>query len=428
MTPLTNDLEPNTSEPNPLARAAPAERGTGARIVRITAVIVIGLGVGFFVVHRAKNAAEARLADATSNETMEAPAVNVFTVTPSSGTQSLRLPGETAAWNETAIYARVNGYVAKWFADIGDNVTAGQTLALIETPELDAELLAAKAKLNASIAQVAVKQARADFAVTTDQRWRESPKGVVSDQERESKKAGSAEAIAELKSAQAQVMLQQADVDRLTALTQFKEVKAPFDGTIVQRQIDIGNLVTAGSTANTTSLYHLSENSPMRIYVFAPQSAAPQLMKRGTTAVITSTDQPGLRIEGKVARTAKAINPASRTIRIEIDVPNTDRSLVPGMYVQAEFELTGGAQIQIPAAALLYRSGGPQVAVVDPTGAVAFRDVAIASDDGNVVSIGSGLAIGDKVALNLSSQIAAGAKVRPNLDDTKSASVQKPVQ
>jgi RND family efflux transporter MFP subunit len=423
---VTKDLEPNTSEPNGTAKAKPLELGTGAKIARITAVIVIALGVGFFFVHRAKNEAEARLADATSNETTEAPAVNVFTVTPSPGTQSLKLPGETAAWNETAIYARVNGYVAKWFADIGDNVTAGQTLALIDTPELDAELLAAKAKLNASIAQVAVKQARADFAVTTDQRWRESPKGVVSDQERESKKAGSAEAIAELNSAHAQVMLQQADVDRLTALTQFKEVKAPFDGTIVQRQIDLGNLVTAGSTANTTSLYRLSEDSPMRIYVFAPQSAAPQL-KPGTTAVITSTDQPGLRLNGKVARTARAINPVSRTIRIEIDVPNTDRSLVPGMYVQTDFELTGGAPIQIPAAALLYRSGGPQVAVVEPTGAVSFRDVAIASDDGNVVSIGSGLSIGDKVALNLSSQIAAGAKVRPNADDTKSASVQKPV-
>jgi RND family efflux transporter MFP subunit len=423
---VTKDLEPNTSEPNGTAKAKPLELGTGAKIARITAVIVIALGVGFFFVHRAKNEAEARLANATSNETTEAPAVNVFTVTPSPGTQSLKLPGETAAWNETAIYARVNGYVAKWFADIGDNVTAGQTLALIDTPELDAELLAAKAKLNASIAQVAVKQARADFAVTTDQRWRESPKGVVSDQERESKKAGSAEAIAELNSAHAQVMLQQADVDRLTALTQFKEVKAPFDGTIVQRQIDLGNLVTAGSTANTTSLYRLSEDSPMRIYVFAPQSAAPQL-KPGTTAVITSTDQPGLRLNGKVARTARAINPVSRTIRIEIDVPNTDRSLVPGMYVQTDFELTGGAPIQIPAAALLYRSGGPQVAVVEPTGAVSFRDVAIASDDGNVVSIGSGLSIGDKVALNLSSQIAAGAKVRPNADDTKSASVQKPV-
>jgi RND family efflux transporter MFP subunit len=423
---VTKDLEPNSSEPNGTAKAKPVELGTGAKIVRITAVIVIALGVGFFFVHRAKNDAEARLAEATSNETMEAPAVNIFTVTASPGTQSLRLPGETAAWNETAIYARVNGYVAKWYADIGDNVTAGQTLALIETPELDAELLAAKAKLNASIAQVAVKQARADFALTTDQRWRESPKGVVSDQERESKKAGSAEAIAELNSAHAQVMLQQADVDRLTALTQFKEVKAPFDGTIVQRQIDLGNLVTAGSTANTTSLYRLSEDSPMRIYVFAPQSAAPQL-KPGTTAVITSTDQPGLRLNGKVARTAKAINPVSRTIRIEIDVPNTDRSLVTGMYVQTDFELTGGAPIQIPAAALLYRSGGPQVAVVDPSGAVSFRDVAIASDDGNVVSIGSGLSIGDKVALNLSSQIAAGAKVRPNADDTKSASVQKPV-
>ena len=423
---VTKDLEPNTSEPNGSAKAKPVELGTGARIVRITAVIVIALAVGFFFVHRAKNEAEARLSDATSNETMEAPAVSIFTVTASPGTQSLRLPGETAAWNETAIYARVNGYVAKWYADIGDNVTAGQTLALIETPELDAELLAAKAKLNTSIAQVAVKQARADFAVTTDQRWRESPKGVVSDQERESKKAGSAEAIAELNSAHAQVMLQQADVDRLTALTQFKEVKAPFDGTIVQRQIDLGNLVTAGSTANTTALYRLSEDSPMRIYVFAPQSAAPQL-KPGTTAVITSTDQPGLRLNGKVARTARAINPVSRTIRIEIDVPNTDRSLVTGMYVQTDFELTGGAPIQIPAAALLYRSGGPQVAVVDPAGAVSFRDVAIASDDGNVVSIGSGLSIGDKVALNLSSQIAAGAKVRPNADDTKSASVQKPV-
>ena len=426
MTPLTNDREPSAASHREKTRAiAP---GTGGKIMRIVAVIVIGLGVGFFFVHRSKNDAEARLVEATGKETTEIPAVNVFTITPSPGTQSLKLPGETAAWNETAIYARVNGYVAKWFTDIGDNVTAGQTLAIIDTPELDAELLAAKAKLNSAIAQVAVKQARADFAVTTDQRWRESPKGVVSDQERESKKAGSAEALAELNAAHAQVMLQQADVDRLTALTQFKEVKAPFDGTIVQRQIDIGNLVTAGSTANTTSLYRLSENSPMRIFVYAPQSVAHRLMKAGTSAVITSADIPAMRLEGKVARTARAINPQSRTIRIEIDVPNADRLLVPGMYVQADFELTGGAQVQIPAAAMLYRSGGPQVAVVEPSGAVAFRDVTIASDDGNMVSIGTGLSVGEKVALNLSSQIAAGAKVRANSDDAKSASVQKPVQ
>jgi RND family efflux transporter MFP subunit len=423
---MTEHLEPNKAESGDFAKLKSVPPGTGGKIARVTIVIVLALGVGFFFVHRSKNEAEARLVDTTSKETSEPPAVSVITVTRAPGTQSLKLPGETAAWNETAIYARVNGYVAKWFADIGDNVSTGQTLALIETPELDAELLAAKAKLNASVAQVAVKKAQADFAATTDERWRESPKGVVSDQERESKKAGNAEAVAELNAAKAQVMLQQADVDRLTALTQFKEVKAPFDGTIVQRQIDIGNLVTAGSTANTTSLYRLSENSPMRIYVFAPQSAAPQLMKPGASAVITSTDQPNLRLEGKVARTAKAINTASRTIRVEIDVPNTDRSLVPGMYVQADFELTGGAAIQVPAAALLYRSTGPQVAVIDPNDTVSFKDVTIASDDGSLVSIGSGLAIGDKVALNLSSQIAAGEKVKPNSEEAKSASAQKP--
>ena len=425
---MTNDLNQTPSETGGPALNTRSALGTGSRIMRITTVIVLALGVGFFFVHRSKNQAEARLVETTDKDNLEAPAVNVFTITPSPGTQALKLPGETAAWNETAIYARVNGYVAKWFADIGDNVTAGQTLALIETPELDAELLAAKAKLNASIAQVAVKQARADFAVTTDQRWRESPKGVVSDQERESKKAGSAEALAELNAAQAQVMLQRADVDRLTTLTQFKEVKAPFDGTIVQRQIDIGNLVTAGSTANTTSLYRLAENAPMRIFVHAPQVVAQQLMKPDASAVITSADMPGLRLEGRVSRTARSINPQSRTIRIEIDVPNTDRSLVPGMYVQAEFELKGGAPVQIPAAAMMYRSGGPQVAVVDPSGSISFRDVAIASDDGNLVSIGSGLAVGEKVALNLSSQIAAGTKVRANSDDAKSASVQKAVQ
>jgi RND family efflux transporter MFP subunit len=425
MTLVMKDLEPKTSEPGDDAPATTVPRGTGAKIFRSTAMIVIALVVGFFVVHRSKNEAEARLADATSREMMEAPAVSVFTITGSSGTQSLELPGETAAWDETAIYARVNGYVAKWFADIGDSVTAGQTLAMIDTPELDAELLAAKAKLNASIAQVAVKQARADFAATTDERWRESPKGIVSDQERESKKAGSAEAIAELNAARAQVMLERADIDRLLALTQFKEVKAPFDGTIVQRRIDIGNLVTAGSTANTTSLYQLSQNNPMRIFVHAPQSAAAQLMRSGVTAVITSRDQPNLHLEGKVARTAKAIDPRSRTIRVEIDIPNLDRSLVPGMYVQADFELTGGASIQIPAAALLYRSGGPQVAVIDETDAVVFRDVTIASDDGNVVAIESGLAIGDKVALNLSSQIAIGEKVKKSAGATKSASVQQ---
>jgi RND family efflux transporter MFP subunit len=368
--------------------------------------------------------AEARLADATSKSASEAPAVDVVTIAPAVGAQSLTLPGETAAWDATTIYARVNGYVAKWFVDIGDTAKAGETLATIETPELDAELAAAKAKLNASVAQVVVKQAQADFATTTDERWRDSPKGVVSDQERESKKAGSAEANAELNAARAQVALQQADVDRLTALTQFKQVKAPFDGTIVERKIDIGNLVTAGSTASTSPLYRISKDDPMRIFVHAPQSAAALLMESGVNAVITCNDLPGKRFEGKVARTAKAVNPQSRTLRVEVDIPNPDHVLVPGMYVQVTFSIKGNEQIEVPAAALLFRSGGPQVAVISDDGTVAFKDVTIASDNGNEVAVDSGLAIGDKVALNLSSQIAAGEKVKTSASDIKSASVQ----
>ena len=246
----------------------------------------------------------------------------------------------------------------------------------------------------------------------------------MSDQERESKKASSAEANAELNAARAQVALQQADVDRLTALTQFKEVKAPFDGTIVERKIDIGNLVTAGSTASTSPLYQISKDDPMRIFVHAPQSAATLLMESGVNAVITCNDLPGKHFEGKVARTAKAVNPQSRTLRVEVDIPNPDHVLVPGMYVQVTFSIKGNEQIQVPAAALLFRSGGPQFAVISDDGTVAFKDVTIVSDNGNEVAVDSGLAIGDKVALNLSSQIAAGEKVKTSASDIKSASVQ----
>jgi RND family efflux transporter MFP subunit len=420
-----HDLESPASEhQEDLQAARQRDAGTAKRMLRIVGVIAVGLALGFVFVHRQKSEAEARLAEGTLKNSSEAPAVDVVTIRPAAGNQSLVLPGETAAWDATTIYARVNGYVAKWMVDIGDDVKAGQTLATIETPELDAELAAAKAKLNASVSQVAVKQAQAEFAKTTDERWRDSPKGVVSDQERESKKAGSAVADAELNAARAQVTLQQADVDRLTALTQFKIVKAPFDGTIVARNIDIGNLVTAGSTASTSPMYQISKDDPIRVFVHAPQSAAMPLMSGNVEAAISSRDLPGRNFEGKIARTAKAVNPKSRTLRVEVDIPNHDHTLVPGMYMQVAFTIKGGEQIEVPAAALLFRSGGPQVAIISDDGVVSFKDVKIASDNGNEVVIGSGLEAGDKVALNLSSQIAAGDKVKTTAGDIKSASAQ----
>jgi membrane fusion protein, multidrug efflux system len=392
----------------------PARPASGRGMIWLAVSVALALGIGFVLSHHERTAAEAHLAETSRQDAMALPTVDVVTAHAPIAAQSLSLPGETAAWYATTLYARVNGYVDKWLVDIGDHVKNGQVLATIDTPELDAELVAAKAKLNASEAQAEVRQARADFAKTTYERWRDSPKGVVSDQDRESKKSESAEAVAELNAARAQVVLQQAEVDRLSALTEFKKVKAPFDGIIVQRHIDVGDLVTAGSTNSTSSLFQITQNNPIRIFVNAPQSAAPELMQLGTPALITSSSQPDLRIEGKVTRTARAINPQARTLRVEVDINNPDGKLVPGMYVQVSFELKSRGLIQVPAAALLFRSSGPQIAVIDDKNAVKFQSVSIARDNGNVVDIGSGLEIGDKVALNMSSQIVAGEKVRAN--------------
>src|ERR1700722_10497948 len=312
--------EPYDTVAAELAVVRRVRAGTGRRILRMAMVLVAALGVGFFLVRFQKSEANVQLASATRDSASEAPTVNVLTAEKTDASQSLTLPGETAAWDQTTIYARVNGYVATWLVDIGDHVKAGQSLAAIETPELDAELLAARAKLNAAVAEVAVKQAEADFAETTERRWRESPKGVVSDQEREAKSAGKAEAIANLNESRAQVALEQAEVDRLSALTQFKDVKAPFEGTIVQRNIDIGNLVTAGSTANTSSLYRLSSDNPIRIFVHVPQNVAAQIIANGANVEGTNNNDPAVRLEGQVTRTAKSIDPASRTMRVEIDL------------------------------------------------------------------------------------------------------------
>jgi RND family efflux transporter MFP subunit len=327
------------------------------------------------------------------------------------------LPGENAAWYESTIYARVSGYVSKWYVDIGDQVKAGQLLATIDTPELDAELAAARAKLQVAQAQVKGKQADATFAASTYERWRDSPKGVVSDQEREDKKAGDVSATAQLEAARAQVNLDQADVDRLSAFEQFKRVTAPYAGTIIERRVDIGNLVTAGSSSSTTSLYRMAQDDPIRVFVEVPQSAAPDLMKIGVPAKISTDDAAsGQPITGAITRTSDAVNPQARTFRVEVDIPNADRRLVPGLYVQVAFQLENGSASQVPAAALVFQAGGPKVAVVDSDGTVHFRAVTIARDDGDRVELSSGVSDNDRLVLNISNQIVDGEKVRVSND------------
>jgi RND family efflux transporter MFP subunit len=264
---------------------------------------------------------------------------------------------------------------------------------------------------------VAARKAEAEFSKTTNERWRDSPKGVVSEQERESKRADYDSSIARLNAAEAQVALDKSKVDQYTALTEFKQVKAPFDGTITERKIDVGNLVTAGSGSTTTSLYRMAQTDLLRVFVDVPQSASGELMNAGVPAEIRASGAVGGVFSGKIARSAESINAQARTMRVEVDMPNSTHALVPGMYVNIAFKLPPRGAVEVPAAALIFRATGTQVARVDAGGKVTFEDVTIARDDGSLVELASGVRPGDRLVLNISSQIASGQTVAVNEPD-----------
>ncbi len=383
-----------------------------ARLKRAGLIFGVVLLVGFLAVRVDRYFHDRGLRHTASEASSAAPLVDVISAQPVAGLQRFTLPGETAAWYTSTIYARVNGYVAQWSVDIGDHVKKGQVMALIDTPELDAELAAARAQLERASADVLVRKAEAQFAQGQYERWRDSPKGVVSEQEREQKRAEYDTATAQFKAAQAQVALNKAQVDQYSALSQFKRVTAPFDGVITAREIDIGNLITAGSNTGTTPLYVITQNNPMRVFVDVPQSAAADLVQGAAPVTVQSSDGAQRSYTGTVARTSRAINPRARTLRVEVDLENKDGTLLPGLYVKVAFALPPKGLVQVPAAALLFRSTGPQVARVDSSNRITFQNVTIARDDGNFVELGSGVAPADRLVLNLSSQINTGDLVR----------------
>ncbi len=399
---------------------------TGRKISIAAALLAAALLVAFFVVQHGQKRDENALKAATADHAAALRLVDIVIAKPASATHSLALPGETRAWYESTIYARVSGYVNTWLVDIGDRVKKGQVLARIDTPELDDQLAAARAQLTQSEAEVKVREADANFAKSTYERWRESPKGVVSEQEREEKKAGYESGIARLNAAQAKVKLDQANVDRLMEWTRFKEVVAPYDGVITSRRVDIGDLVTAGSTANTTPLFSIAQSQEIRVFVDVPQSASLALTP-GTAARITANEFTNRVFTGEVARTTEAIDPHARTLRVEVDLPNKDLTLRPGMYVEVNFVFDGKEpMVQVPASAMLFRAGGPQVAVIDSENKVRFRDVTIGRDNGDTVDLASGIKPGDKIALNISSEIAEGQTVSPTEQDWRSAAAAAP--
>jgi RND family efflux transporter MFP subunit len=375
-------------------------------------LLLVGFALAYEVRRRYEDAAEQQAATASDAKA----AVDVVFVQPIPKSYPLTLPGQAAGWYESTIYARVDGYVESWSADIGDRVKQGQVLAVIDTPELDQQLNAATAKAASSEAEVLVAQSNVSIAKLTYERWRDSPKGVVSEQEREEKKASYDSATAHLTQAKAQAHSDEADVGRYSAMEAFKKVTAPYNGIVTARHIDIGNLVSAGSSANTTPLYNIAQSNVIRVFVDVPQKAGADAVV-GMPAYVTSNQFSGRIFHGKVARTAMSIDPQTRTERTEVDIPNNDLTLVPGMYLQLTFELSQRGFLQVPAAAILFQPSGLQVAVVDAASKVNFRPVTVAKDDGDTVELASGVNPGERVALNISSAITPGEQVEAIEDD-----------
>jgi RND family efflux transporter MFP subunit len=342
------------------------------------------------------------------------PTVNVTHVEPGDAVSPLTLPGDCRAFYTAKLYGRVNGYVQQWYHDIGDHVKQGELLATIDTPELDEEIKVAQAKLLSLEANVKLAEANLDFAQVSAERFQKAaPQGVVSQEEADQAKSQLGVSLAQVESAKAQVDLGKADLRRLQALAAFKRVVAPFDGIVTERFVDIGDLVTAGSTATTPQLFTVCDSSQVRVFVDVPQVARPSI-QIGMPADVTAREYPGRTFHGVVDRTAESINPASGTLRVEDLTPNPDGALVPGMFTQVTFLCKHEhPPVRIPAGALLLLADGPHVAVLGNDDCVDFRPIKIGRDLGDVVEVSEGLTGDETVVLNISHDITEGQKVTP---------------
>jgi RND family efflux transporter MFP subunit len=372
----------------------PAKRRRGPLLAG--GILIVLLGVGIYSGIRYRATAEADLVSETNEAAV--PVVDVIKPEADAPDQELVLPGQTSAFTDTPIYARTNGYLKRWTHDIGAHVQQGELLAQIETPELDQQLRQARADLTTA-------QANSRLAGITAQRTANLLKSQsVSTQERDN-------AAAANNADQAIVSSRQAEVGRLEELQGYESVYAPFDGVITARNTDIGNLINAGAGTPTTELFHMTATKTLRIYVAVPETYFPA-MHVGATPTVTLEEYPGEVFHGTLVRTNNAINPASRTLLVEVDVDNADGKLLPGAYVFVHLTLPGQTQaLTIPSNALLFRSEGLRVAVVRD-GKAELMPIKIGRDYGDRVEVLSGLKATDQVIVNPSDSLIGGTAVR----------------
>lgn len=369
-------------------------------IFGLPAVLVAALLVYGLVGRERSLAAAARV----SNEQAIVP-VQVISPQRGPSTRPLVLPGTVRAWYEAPIFAQVAGYVQSWSEDYGANVKAGQLLATIDAPGLDAQYAAAKANLS-------VAQANYRLAVSTAARWQAlAGTPAVSEQEVDVQAAGAAARKAEMEAA-AQ------DVARYAALEAFKRVVAPFDGVVTARLTDVGNYVNAAGgdvsgRGNSTELFTVADVHEMRVFVSVPQDYA-SLLGPNITATLHEPSQPGKTIQAKFLTTARAFNANTRTAEAELTVDNPDHALWPGTFVDVVFQVpTDPAVLTMPEAALIFRADGAQVAVVDTQNRVHLRNVTLGQNLGQTVQVTSGLSPDDKLVNNPPAGLLEGQLVQP---------------
>lgn len=314
------------------------------------------------------------------------------------GQQALVLPGDVQAFYNAPIHARVSGYLKRWYVDIGTPVKAGQLLAEIDTPDLDQQVIQARADL-------ATAEANQRLAETTSKRWSGLlAQDAVSRQEAD-EKAG------DLAARSSAVNAAKANLNRLLALESFKRITAPFDGVVTARSTDIGALIAAGSPSDAP-LFTVADQHRLRIYVRVPQSYSAQI-KHGQTAELSVPEYPGQTFHAAVVNDAQAVNAQSGALLVELQIDNADGRLKPGEYAQVSFSLpSADSATVVPATALLFQHGGPVVAIAGADSHVAIRQVTIARDMGTTVQIGSGLKPGDRVIDNPPESLVQGDLVR----------------
>jgi RND family efflux transporter MFP subunit len=394
---MNNHIEPqpNGSPESPESRdpqAAPIslryKLAGGALFVLL---IAGGLVAGFLPRWQEKRAAVADM------NVLAIPTVTVVSPVPGKKESGLVLPAEIRPWKEASIYARANGYLKNWVADIGAHVQAGQVLAEIETPDLDQQLEQAKA-------QLVLAQASLHLAETTDARWQMLLKtGSVSEQE-------AADKAAAREVAAASVEADRANMRRLQELVSFQRVVAPFAGTITIRAVDVGDLVVAASGAR--ELFHIAQTDKLRVYVRVPEANAAGIAA-GQTATLTTPANPGRSFSARVTTTSEAISTVSRTLLTQLELDNAQNQILPNSYGELSLqENRTPPALTLPANTMLFRAQGLQVGVVLPDDTVELRSVQVGRDSGQTLEILGGVTASDRIIANPSDSLVSGTKVR----------------